>query len=511
MSAFAAVLLIAAAAVIGHSIGGTISADSVNMGILKTIGFDSCRLRTVQLLMYLFTIAAGFAAGIILSVPLGAFAASFTVTTTGIKIPTALPVGLTVLLFAAVIALLGSFIVIRTRKIIKISPMSAIRRETENPQFSPEKMPCAFGHGIIFRLALRQLISGRRRYIGAFATAVLLAFFISLIGRMDTWLGKDGKGMMDAFNPADHDLGVQIFGSLTVEEAEKTVREFSEISDSYWLAMPSAAVNGVDFTINVIDQPERFHILEGRTCVGENEVVLTEFLAADFGVSIGDTVTVSGGKGSGEYRISGIYSCANDMGDNIGMSREGWIKIGNDDPRLWCRHYFLADPSQKAAITEALTRAYGGDVHVHENTWPGLSGIISAMQLLIIAMYVMSAAFILIVTVMTGGRIISAEQHDLGIYKAIGLCTNKLRMAFALRFGITAYAGSITGVILAAAFTDPIVSAMMKLAGISNFSSAPSVGNVPLPIGTVTALFTVFAYLSSKKIRHTELTVLISK
>lgn len=511
MSAFAAVLLIAAAAVIGHSIGGTISADSVNMGILKTIGFDSCRLRTVQLLMYLFTIAAGFAAGIILSVPLGAFAASFTVTTTGIKIPTALPVGLTVLLFAAVIALLGSFIVIRTRKIIKISPMSAIRRETENPQFSPEKMPCAFGHGIIFRLALRQLISGRRRYIGAFATAVLLAFFISLIGRMDTWLGKDGKGMMDAFNPADHDLGVQIFGSLTVEEAEKTVREFSEISDSYWLAMPSAAVNGVDFTINVIDQPERFHILEGRTCVGENEVVLTEFLAADFGVSIGDTVTVSGGKGSGEYRVSGIYSCANDMGDNIGMSREGWIKIGNDDPRLWCRHYFLADPSQKAAITEALTRAYGGDVHVHENTWPGLSGIISAMQLLIIAMYVMSAAFILIVTVMTGGRIISAEQHDLGIYKAIGLCTNKLRMAFALRFGITAYAGSITGVILAAAFTDPIVSAMMKLAGISNFSSAPSVGNVPLPIGTVTALFTVFAYLSSKKIRHTELTVLISK
>lgn len=511
MSAFAAVMLIAAAAVIGHSIGGTISADSVNMGILKTIGLDSCRLRTVQLLMYLFTIAAGFAAGIILSVPLGAFAASFTVTTTGIKIPTDLPVGLTVLLFAAVIALLGSYIVIRTRKIIKISPMSAIRRETENPQFSPEKMPCAFGHGIIFRLALRQLISGRRRYIGSFATAALLAFFISLIGRMDTWLGKDGKGMMDAFNPADHDLGVQIFGSLTVEEAEKTVREFSEISDSYWLAMPSAAVNGVDFTINVIDQPERFHILEGRTCVGENEVVLTEFLAADFGVSIGDTVTVSGGKGSGEYRVSGIYSCANDMGDNIGMSREGWIKIGNDDPRLWCRHYFLADPSQKAAITEALTRAYGGDVHVHENTWPGLSGIISAMQLLIIAMYVMSAAFILIVTVMTGGRIISAEQHDLGIYKAIGLCTNKLRMAFALRFGITAYAGSITGVILAAAFTDPIVSAMMKLAGISNFSSAPSVGNVPLPIGTVTALFTVFAYLSSKKIRHTELTVLISK
>lgn len=511
MSAFALVLLIVAAAVIGHSIGGTISSETVNMGILKTVGFDSQRLRAVQLLMYLFPVFIGLTAGIIISAPLGIFTANATITTTGIKIPIALPVGPTTLFFAAIIVLLGLFIVLRTRKIIKISPMSSIRRETEKARFSSEKLPCAFGKAMHFRLALRQLISGKQRYIGALATAMLLSFFASLIGRMDGWLGKDGKGMMDAFNPADHDLGVQIFGSLTAEEAEKTVLEFSEITDSYWLAMPSAAVNGVDFTINVIDQPERFHILEGRTCSGENEVVLTEFVAADFGVSIGDTVTVSGGKGSGEYTVSGIYSCANDMGDNIGMSREGWLKIGNDDLRLWCKHYFLADTSQKTAITEALATAYGGDVHVHENTWPGLFGIISAMRILIVVMYVMTAAFILIVTVMTSGRIISAEQSDLGIYKAMGFRTNQLRTAFALRFGITALTGSAVGVILAAVFTDPLVSAVMKLAGISNFSSAPSVGSVLLPIGAVTVLFVVFAYLTSNKIRHTDLTVLISE
>ena len=506
MSAFALVLLIVAAAVIGHSIGGTISSETVNMGILKTVGFDSQRLRAVQLLMYLFPVFIGLTAGIIISAPLGIFTANATITTTGIKIPIALPVGPTTLFFAAIIVLLGLFIVLRTRKIIKISPMSSIRRETEKARFSSEKLPCAFGKAMHFRLALRQLISGKQRYIGALATAMLLSFFASLIGRMDGWLGKDGKGMMDAFNPADHDLGVQIFGSLTAEEAEKTVLEFSEIIDSYWLAMPSAAVNGVDFTINVIDQPERFHILEGRTCSGENEVVLTEFVAADFGVSI-----VSGGKGRGEYTVSGIYSCANDMGDNIGMSREGWLKIGNDDLRLWCKHYFLADTSQKTAITEALATAYGGDVHVHENTWPGLFGIISAMRILIVVMYVMTAAFILIVTVMTSGRIISAEQSDLGIYKAMGFRTNQLRTAFALRFGITALTGSAVGVILAAVFTDPLVSAVMKLAGISNFSSAPSVGSVLLPIGAVTVLFVVFAYLTSNKIRHTDLTVLISE
>lgn len=509
MTAFAAVLLIVAAAVIGHSISGTVSLETINMGILKTIGFDSIRLRTVQLLMYLIPVLIGFAAGGILSAPLGTLAAYSTITTTGIKIPTGLPIGLTAVIFAVIILLLGFFIVLRTKKITKIMPMSAIHRERSSIRFSYGKTLCAFGKGMGFRLAVRQLLSGKRQYMGALTTAALLVFFASLIGRMDGWLGKDGKGMMDAFNPADHDLGVQIFGNLTVEETEETILRFSEITDSYWLAMPSAAVNGVDFTINVIDQPERFHILEGKACTDENQVVLTEFVAAFFGVTVGDTVTVSSGRGSGEYTVSGIYSCANDMGDNIGMSREGYLKIGSDDPRLWCKHYFLADPLQKYAITEELERLYGGDVHVHENTWPGLFGIISAMQLLIAIMYALTAAFILIVTVITSGRILSAEQCDLGIYKAVGFRTGQLRIAYALRFGIISLIGSAVGIILAALLTDPLVSDVMRLAGISNFSSAPSTGSVLLPICAVTVLFTLFAYLASGKIRRTYPTVLI--
>lgn len=509
--AFAAVLLIVVAAVIGHSISGTIVSETVNMGILKTVGFNSLRLRTVQLLLYLIPTAVGLVSGIIFSMPLSAFTANSTITTTGTKIPTSLPIGLTALSFAAVLLLLAAFILLRTKKIAKISPMSAIRGEAETTRFDPNKSPCAFGRGINFRLALRQLISGKRRYIGALTTAMLLAFFASLIGRMDTWLGKDGKGMMDAFNPADHDLGIQIFGELTIEEMEETVLSYTEIIDSYWLAMPSAAVNGVDFTVNVIDQPERFHILSGRTCTAENEVVLTEFVAASFGVSIGDTVTVSSRTGSGEYVVAGIYSCANDMGDNIGMSSEGYAKIGNVDPRLWCKHYFLGDPSQKYAITEALESAYGGDVHVHENTWPGLFGIIAAMRALVIVMYSLTAAFILTVTLMTSGGILSAEQRDLGIYKAIGFGTSRLRAAFAMRFGITGLIGSVVGITLSAILTDSLVSAVMKLAGISNFASSPSLGSMLLPLGVVTVLFMVFAYLAAGRIRRTDLTVLITE
>ncbi len=509
--AFAAVLLFVVMAVLGHSIDSTIEADTINMGILKTIGFSSAKLRVIQLIQYMIGVISGMIMGLFICVPLSSLINNMTLTTVGFKIPTALPIARIALSFAAILLLLTGFITIRTRKIGRITPMAAIRSETARLRFDPEKSISAFGNAIHFRLAVRQLLTGKRRYIGTLITAAMLVFFASLTGRMNSWLGADGKGMMDAFNPADHDIGVQVFGDLTATEAEKTVRKYSEITDTYLLAMPSVAVNNVDFTANVISEPRRFHILKGEACTEDNEIVLTEFVAAHFGVEVGDTVTVRGDKGSGEYIVSGIYSCANDMGDNVGMSREGYLRIGSDNPHIWCWHYFLEDTSQKAAITEALEAAYGGDVHVHENTWPGLFGIISAMHALLAAMYAMVFVFILTVTIITSEKLISAEQKDLGIYKAIGFRTNTLRRTFAIRFGIAAFIGSVIGTALAALLTDPLVSAVMKLAGISNFTSSPSVGSIIFPSVIVISLFFCFAYIAAGKMKTTALTVLISE
>lgn len=509
--AFVLVLLAVVFIVLGHSIGSTIESDYVNMGILKTIGFTSQQLRRIQLLQYAFSILIGMAMGLALTVPVSRLVSRVTLTTTGIRIPANFPILWGVGIYGIMLFLLAAFIALKTARIGKIAPMRAIRGAVENSYFNTKRLPAIDGTNISIQLAGRQLLTGKRKYISACMVALLLVFFASMIGRMNTWLGPDGKGMMDAFNPADHDIGVQTFGTLNVTEAETVVRSYTDITDSYLLAMPSVAVEGVDYTANVISEPERFHILSGRTCAAENEIVITEFVAADLNLNIGDSLTVTGDSGSDTYTISGIYSCANDMGANVGMNQEGYLKIGRDDPQIWCHHYFLADPAQKTAITQTLESTYGGDIHIHENTWSGLYGIISAMQALVIFMGVMVMLFILIVTVMTGSKILSAEQRDIGIYKAIGFTNKKLRFSFALRFGIAAIPGSLLGILLAAVLTDPLVSSIMKFAGISNFASYPSTSSVLLPAAAVIILFTAFAYLASGKIKKADLTILITE
>lgn len=509
-AAFALVLLAAAAVVLGHSISGLIEQDRKNLGILKTAGFTGSQLISIQMAQYLAAVCVGELLGIALASPFAGLLSRLIVTTTGFLIPARLVFLPCAGLFLGVLFLLAGFTAWRLQKVMKITPMDAVRGEETGAGTGPQfgKLPGIRMEGLAFYLALRQLLKGKKRYLGACMVAALLVFSASLTGRMNDWLGPDGQGMMDAFNPADLDLGVQALGELHMEEAEELVRSYSGITDSYLLAMPDVSIQGAGFTANVITEPERFHISRGRTCLEADEVVLTEAAAADLGVDIGDSVTIRGDMGTGEFTVSGIYHCANDMGANLGMNREGWLSIGQDAPRLWCHHYFLEDPSQKEAITLALEEAYGGDIHVHENSWPGLSGIISAMHLLLMFLYGMTAVFILIVTGMTGSRILNAEQKDLTILRAVGCTSGMLRISFGLRFGLAVLPGVILGTVCAALFTDPLVSSVMRLAGISNFASSLSAGSALFPGIVVVVLFFLSAWTSSGKIRRLDMGML---
>lgn len=516
-AAFAVVLLGAALAVMGHSISGLVEQEWKNFGILKTIGFTGKQLAGQVMMQYMTAVGSSVVLGMLLAIPVSGQISRMMVTTTGVLLPIRFPILPCMGVLAVLLLLSAGFCFQRLGRLGRISPMAAIRRENgeqgnvRKHMGYNRRIPVIRAKGLTLHLALRQVLTGRKRYISVCLVAAILVFFASLAGRINGWLGTDGKGMMDAFNPADLDLGVQVLGKLPAQEMEQMVLSYTDITDSYMLAMPSVSVNGTNYTANVITEPERFHISAGQTCRKKDEVVLTEVLAADLGAEVGDLVTIRGNKGSREFRVSGIYHCANDMGANLGMNREGYLSIGEDDSRLWCYHYFLSDISRKQALTEELEQTYGGDVHVHENSWPGLFGIISAMHVLIIFLYGVSAVFVCIVTGMAGARILDTEQKDIGIYKSIGCSVHMLRLSFALRFGFVSAVGAVIGTLAAVCFTDVIVSSVMRLAGISNFASGNTPGSILFPGLAVTFLFLWFAWLLAGRIRKEDMNVLTAE
>ena len=509
--AFVAVLLAVALVVIGHSLANGMERDKKNMGILKTMGMTARMLQKLWLLQYLIPVLAGIAAGSIAAVPVSRLTGRLMVTTTGVLIRTAVPLGLWGGAVFTLLILTGGFIYFLTGRIGRIAPMEAIRSRTEvSVRRSRFRFPLK-KERLEMRLALRQLTDGKARYLSVCLTALLLVFFASMAGRLDAWLGPEGQGLMDAFNPADLDLAVQPINDADMEAVEQLISQYTEITGQYSLAMPDVTVEGIDYTANVITETSRFHILSGKTAETEDEIVVTEFVAADIGIAVGDTVSVAYQGRAENFTVAGIYQCANEMGANIGMSREGFLRIGTETANMWCSHYFLHDASQKAEIIAALENAYGSALYIHENSWPGLAGILAAMDMLLIVLYGTAAVFVLTVTVLTGSRLLTTEQKDLGIYRSMGFSSMALRRSFAARFGMAALAGGAGGVVFGALFTDSLVGLVLRSNGISNFHSRPGILTVLFPAMAISALFWGFAYLYAGKINRTALTILTAE
>ncbi len=509
---FVMALLVVAIIIIGHSISSSIEQDYVDMGILKAVGYTQTDLRMVQILQYLAAVLGGMLPGIPFSIVVVRGINRLTVTVVGLFVPAALPAVPAILALLFILSVIMVFVYAKTAKIGRITPIRAIRGGVEDVYFKSRLSAPVHQHALSFWLACRQLVSGKKQYFSACLVTALLVFFLSLIVRMDAWLGPDGKGLMDSFAASRYDLGITDADEGILEEVEDLLDSRAGIEDSYLFTMQRASVNQVEYLMNVISEPEYFNILEGRTCLYQNELVMTQTVAEQLGVGIGDTVSLRYQESELDFIITGIYQCANDMGANFGINKEGYERFGKEEEEfLFWRFYLLKDPLMVQEMIETLNENYGKELKVDENTWSGIESIVAVTSSLTVFMFVITIAFILITVMLTGSKILYREQHDLGIYKSLGFVSERLRLSFALRFVIVAAAGSVLGIVMSACLTDPLASAILKFCGVSHFSSSLTLLRMLIPGIFVSILFFVFAYLAAGKIKKVEPGILITE
>lgn len=504
---FAVVTLIVA----GHSISNAMEQEYQDIGILKTMGCTSKKLQTVQLMQYLSGLVLGMLAGVLVSIYTVRLTAKYTITSTGMLMPVKLPLFWCIGGLLLILCFYTLFIGIQLKKVINVSPLRAISGKSLGRSLKKQKTVVISAKRLDFTLALRQLLYRKKSYMGTFLIAVLLVFLASVVGRMNGWLGLNGEGLMDAFSVAEHDLGVQPKHSMDMEEMEAVIASYAEIEEIYELAMQSVNINGADYTANVLDEVSYFHVMQGKTCSMKNEILLTEFAAADLGVGIGDTVSVSRENKTADYTVSGIYECANEMGANIGMSRQGYARIADVEDYIWCKHYLLSDSSWNEEIMQTLQSRYPLDADVHTNSWSGLDGIVHTMQLLTIFMYGVIGMVILVVIALNSSKQVQFEQQDMAVFKSIGFTSGRLRGMFMIRTGAAAALGAAIGELFSILFADRMITVLLKSFGISRFASDIAIlSGVVTPV-LILVLFMLAAYLFSGRLKRVDIAVLVKQ
>ncbi|MGN0691684.1 MAG: FtsX-like permease family protein [Oscillospiraceae bacterium] len=513
---FVVLLIIIVMISINHSIVTTIETEYVSLGILKAQGFTENRIRLIYIIQYFCALAAGAVLGILTSFPLTKALGKMFQPITGIMVSTNISVGKCLLVSVGIIIVCTIYIIIASKKIGRISPVRAISGGAEEIYFdSPANIPVE-KEPLSFFIALRQITSHPKAYIGTAMIAAILIFFMITITILAE--GMSANSMIEAFGALNGQAQAAPNNNFELSDISVTENSIKEIDENASVVFSSTTYMTIDETemcCTVYSRPDILKsILKGRAPLYDNELMITELAADEIGKAVGDMVTVSFGGGSAEYMITGLYQSVQDLGRCFTMSFESASKLCDITPDTM--YITLSDDSLTDRTVTMLNEKYGDILEAEITEKSGYADsmtelIDSLMNVITGVIYSVSAVFALVAVHMVCSKAFLRERRDLGIYKSLGFTSDRLQLCFALRFLIISVIGGALGTVLSAFLSGRLLSLLLKNIGISCFDTDITVFTEAVPVLLICLCFFVLAYLSSGKVRRVEIRELVSE
>ncbi len=507
---FSVLLFIVVLVIMGHSVVSTIEMEYVSFGVLKSQGFTKWKLRLILILQYVLSGVTGIVFGTAASIPATGFLIGIFTPISGVLASRKLNLGISIPLLMFVLALACFYVLLKTKKLASISPVRAISGGRDSIYFSARmQMPVTGKTKRSFksRLALRQLTSNAKQYIGIGIISCILTFFMIAVTAFGQMANVDWLYRLFGWINADIIVDYGNYPELQKEIEEVIadrggIEEYENKNQYYFL------IDGYNFAGRVDGRAQRLDtIIDGRIPIYENEIVVTELVSDILGKGIGDEVTIGYGEEEADYLIVGTYQCVNDVGKIFCMNTEGMKRL-QPDYEYNIYDYVLSDSSTVKDIVSELEEKYAsyvGEITFTDNsekeTAPMLVVVIAAIEAIFYIIYVISIAVIAVSSIMVSGRTFLKERKDIGIYKAGGFTTSMLRIQFALRFVFVSLIGAAVGICLNLWLNDPMMVAVLKQMGISVFRTKYNLMTIAVPVSIVVAVFFLFSYMVAGKIK----------
>ena len=210
------------------------------------------------------------------------------------------------------------------------------------------------------------------------------------------------------------------------------------------------------FTYVVDDVNHRMYLklLEGRAPVHDNEIMMTQALAEDMGVSIGDVVTVKNGSKTVDYIVTGFDQRMERMGRTMNLTIEGGKKLLTDIPRMDILIYAEENVSFETleAKVKEIAAAHGDEEYVIINSDKNMNSTMGTVSSALRMVCIIIAVVTLFIVIFTEALIIRAkitkEWRSMGISKALGETGGQLIMEIMLSNIPALLMGSLLGVLV---------------------------------------------------------------
>ena len=512
--AFIIILFVIVVVIICHSISSGIEMDYTNLGILKANGFTNKKIRMIYILQYVIAQFLGILLGTVVAYPLIILLGKLYLPITGILIGG----GISVLKIAGILfgmmAIVCLFVFVLTAKVGKISPVRAISGGAEQIYFDSRMRTQIHKKVLSLTLAFRQFTSNKKHYLGTLIISGVLVFFMMSMGLLANCMSSER--FMESFGQIPVDLEVYFDKGYADSEMDHVIEDVEKIgSIKEYIAMGSdyVTLNGMSIWCGYYKNLSGIEksVSKGRAPKYDNEIVITEIVAEEYDLAIGDEVTISTKEGEDTYMVSGFYQSTMDTGMCIAMNSDAYKKIGTKTTRYL--KIKLKDSTLSKDVKKKLEERYSDklEVNLMDEEDSGDAMIQVALNGINIFIYVISVIFALVTVRMVCTRSFLRERTDIGIYKALGFTVSQLRLQFSFRFFIVSVMGAAVGVIFCIFLCPTMMEALLRSIGITNFVTDYTPGVILVPVCIICVCFFLFAYMVSGKIKKVAVRELVSE
>lgn len=498
-----------------HSISTSVEMEYVNLGILKSQGFTSGKIRLVYILQYVFAELIGAVIGLILSIPLTMALGRLFQPITGLITATDVSILKCAAISLGIIILCGVFVILATRKVSRISPVRAISGGKSEVHFDSRLNMLIKAKPLSLFMGLRQFTSRGKSYIGSVFIVALLVYFMMSISVLSQRLSGDNL-IEGNINPNISVVMSDEFEISDIKRFEEEVCSVDKDAKTIFAYNKYVMIDGIELYCTAYSPAElMYKPLEGRMPIYDNEASITEIVADELGKKIGDTVIIGSGENAKEFIITGYHQAMNDLGRTFLITAEGLYRVNGAKPVCYVE---LSDISLTDKLSKALDDNLGELISAktvnteRSNAIDGMLELINAICLiLVLAVFGVSVIFSAVVIGMICNKAFIKERSDIGILKAIGFTAKELQRQFAFRFLIVSATGSVIGGVCSLFFTKPLLEMLLRMVGVTRIESSITIVTFIVPAVLICLCFFVFSYFAARKTKKVEVRELISE
>lgn len=518
MITFAIILSIITITIMRYAILATIEADFLNIGIIKALGFTPFMVQLAITIQYgliaLFSGIISFVISIFVTPVVG----QMMLRSSGLFFSGSLSIPIGMLIIFMLVLTISFFSYITARRTKRISPVRAISSGIAPNYYSSRINVKLENIGFLpfnLRMALKQVMTKSRKYILLITISALLAYSLAFSYSLVDFFNKDKSASLLGITVPDIELDAK-----TKEGAARLIEKIKKDYDIEWVYYERTEQLDLEDVRTVIKVENDFNAtgelktLDGRFPKHNNEIALSCLLRDKLKKDIGDYVSIKDKKGiKHSFIISGTFQTI-DEGGLVSKINEAGMKVL--DPSFESNEAYikLKDNSNLEKIISEMKNKYTGYDEISnqkEETEDQINVIKTVFTAISKMVFIFTIIIISFITLLIMKITIYGEIRELGIFKALGFSSGRIRYQLALRFAIITILGGLIGVLIEIAIGARLFSMALHGVGISSVDLDFNILNAIKPILIISLLALFSAFISSGKTKKVSAYSLINE